>query len=110
MALVPMPIAPADEITVEAHPWRLEVVNLVWTHPGAKIAAMVEVRPVCCARSDPVSELADAESVGEYQQTYATKCCDAASKHSDPDPPFETACQSLRGRGKAMCWKVLAAV
>jgi len=32
--------------TVEGHPWAQEVVNLVWTPPGSKIAAIVEVRPV----------------------------------------------------------------
>ena len=46
MALVPTPFELGDEITVEAHPWPLEIVNLVWAPPGAKIAAMVEVRPV----------------------------------------------------------------
>lgn len=46
MTLVPLPIELGDEITVEAHPWPPEVVNLVWTPPGAKIAAIVEVRPI----------------------------------------------------------------
>ena len=45
VALVPWPVELGDEITVEAHPWPLEVVNLVWTPPGSKIAAIVEVRP-----------------------------------------------------------------
>jgi len=44
MALVPMPIEQGDEIAVDGHPWPLEVVNLVWTPPGSKIAAIVEVR------------------------------------------------------------------
>jgi hypothetical protein len=35
---------PAMRSASEAHPWPLEVVNLVWTPPGSKIAAIVEVR------------------------------------------------------------------
>jgi hypothetical protein len=34
-----------DEIAVEAHPWPLEVIDLVWAPPGARVAALVQVRP-----------------------------------------------------------------
>jgi hypothetical protein len=44
IAHVPSPIELGDEIAVEAHPMPLEVVDLVWAPPGAKVAAIVKVR------------------------------------------------------------------
>jgi hypothetical protein len=45
VALVPWPVELGDEIAVEGNPWPLEVVDLVWTPPGARVAAIVKVRP-----------------------------------------------------------------
>jgi hypothetical protein len=44
VALVPWPVELGDEIAVDGHPWRLEVGDLVWTPPGARVAAIVKVR------------------------------------------------------------------
>jgi hypothetical protein len=44
IALVPSPIELGDEIAVETHPWPLEVINVVWAPPGARVAAVVKVR------------------------------------------------------------------
>jgi hypothetical protein len=45
VALVPWPVELGDEIAVDGHPWPLEVVDLVWAPPGARVAALVKVRP-----------------------------------------------------------------
>jgi len=45
VALVPSPVELGDEITVEGHPWPLEIVDLVWAPPGAQVAAIVKVVP-----------------------------------------------------------------
>jgi hypothetical protein len=45
VSLVPWPVEIGDEVTVEAHPWPVEVVDLVWAPAGAKVAALVKVRP-----------------------------------------------------------------
>jgi hypothetical protein len=45
VALVPWPVELGDEIAVEGHRWPLEVVGLVWAPPGARVAAIVKVRP-----------------------------------------------------------------
>jgi hypothetical protein len=45
VALVPWPLELGDEIAVEGHPWPLEVVDIVWAPAGAKVAAIVQVRP-----------------------------------------------------------------
>jgi hypothetical protein len=39
------PVELGDEIAVDGHPWPLEVVDLVWAPAGAKVAAIVNVRP-----------------------------------------------------------------
>jgi hypothetical protein len=44
VALVPWPIELGDEIAVDGHSWPLEVVDLVWAPPGARVAAIVKVR------------------------------------------------------------------
>jgi len=45
VALVPCPVELGDEIAVEEHPWPFEVVDLVWAPSGARVAAIVNVRP-----------------------------------------------------------------
>lgn len=45
VALVRWPIELGDEIAVDEHPWPLEVVDLVWAPAGARVAAIVKVRP-----------------------------------------------------------------
>ena len=45
VALVPWPVELGDEIAVDGHPWPLEVVDIVWAPAGAKVAAIVKVRP-----------------------------------------------------------------
>jgi hypothetical protein len=44
VALVPWPVELGDEIAVDGHSWPLEVVDLVWAPPGARVAAIVKVR------------------------------------------------------------------
>jgi hypothetical protein len=44
VALVPWPVDLGDEIAVQGHPWPLEVVDIVWAPPGARVAALVKVR------------------------------------------------------------------
>jgi hypothetical protein len=44
VALVPWPVELGDEIAVDGHAWPLEVVDLMWAPPGARVAAVVKVR------------------------------------------------------------------
>jgi len=46
VSLVPWPIELGDEIAVAGHPWPVEIVDVVWAPPGAKVAAIEQVRPV----------------------------------------------------------------
>jgi len=45
VALVPLPVELGDELTLPDHPWPFEIVALVEAPVGAKVAALVEVRP-----------------------------------------------------------------
>jgi hypothetical protein len=45
VALVPLPVEIGDELALPDHPWPLEIVTVVPASVGAKVAALVEVRP-----------------------------------------------------------------
>jgi hypothetical protein len=42
---MPLPIEVGDRLAIEDHPGPLEVVNVIATRAGAKVAALVEARP-----------------------------------------------------------------
>jgi hypothetical protein len=54
VALVAWPVELGDEIAVDGHPWQLEVVDVVWASPGARVAAIVKVRAARAAPGLPV--------------------------------------------------------
>jgi hypothetical protein len=45
VALVPLPVEPGDELGLPDHPWPFEIVAVAPAPVGAKVAAMVDVRP-----------------------------------------------------------------
>jgi hypothetical protein len=45
IAHVLLPIELGDEIAVEGHAWPVEIVDLAWAPAGARVAAIVKVRP-----------------------------------------------------------------
>jgi len=55
VALVPWPVEPGDEITVEGQPWPLEVVDLVWAppNPATNLASREDRR----AKPSPLASL-----------------------------------------------------
>jgi hypothetical protein len=45
VALVPMPVEPGDELALVDYVWPFEIVAVVPAPVGAKVAALVKVRP-----------------------------------------------------------------